>query len=324
MAALLGALPLMLGTGTARAAPSAGHHHRRRPDRQPDADAVHHAGDLSRVRPAGAARARGVAAGAAPAGSAVPDRSAGHEPLGAVHRAAGRDHAADARRRAGGRDRLLGCCRSRRCRRSISRPSRFRRRCPGPARRRWRPPSPRRSSASSASIAGVTEMTSHRARWARRASRCSSTSIRDIDGAARDVQAAINAARADLPTSLPSNPTYRKVNPADAPILILALTSDDADAGPDLRRGLQRSCSRSCRRSRASAQVSVGGSSLPAVRVELNPHALIKYGIGLEDVRAALASANANCAQGRDRGRRPALPDLRQRPGADAPTNTRR
>ena len=120
---------------------------------------------------------------------------------------------------------------------------------------------------------------------------------RDINGAARDVQAAINAARADLPTSLRSNPTYRKVNPADAPILILALTSHT------LTRGQMYDAATNVLSQRLSqvsgiGQVIIGGSALPAVRVELNPHALFKYGIGLEDVRAALASANANSPKG--------------------------
>jgi multidrug efflux pump len=120
---------------------------------------------------------------------------------------------------------------------------------------------------------------------------------RDINGAARDVQAAINAARADLPTSLRSNPTYRKVNPADAPILILALTS------PTLTRGQMYDSATNVLSQRLSqisgiGQVIVGGSALPAVRVELNPTMLFKYGIGLEDVRAALASANANSPKG--------------------------
>ncbi|MFZ0020471.1 MAG: efflux RND transporter permease subunit, partial [Acetobacteraceae bacterium] len=120
---------------------------------------------------------------------------------------------------------------------------------------------------------------------------------RDIDGAARDVQAAINAARADLPTSLRSNPTYRKVNPADAPIMILALTSKT------LTRGQMYDAASNVLEQRLSqingiGQVIIGGSALPAVRVELNPQALFKYGIGLEDVRAALASANANSPKG--------------------------
>ena len=120
---------------------------------------------------------------------------------------------------------------------------------------------------------------------------------RDINGAARDVQAAINAARADLPTSLRSNPTYRKVNPADAPVLILALTSHT------LTRGQMYDAATNVLSQRLSqisgiGQVIIGGAALPAVRVELNPKALFKYGIGLEDVRAALASANANSPKG--------------------------
>jgi multidrug efflux pump len=120
---------------------------------------------------------------------------------------------------------------------------------------------------------------------------------RDIDGAARDVQAALNAAHADLPTSLKSNPTYRKVNPADAPILILALTSKTLTRGQLYDAGatvLQQKLSQMS----GIGEVDVNGSALPAVRVELNPGALFKYGIGLEDIRAALASANANSPKG--------------------------
>ena len=120
---------------------------------------------------------------------------------------------------------------------------------------------------------------------------------RDIDGAARDVQAAINAARADLPASLKLNPTYRKVNPADAPIMILAMTSDTLTQG-QLYDSAATVLQQKLSQVEAIGQVNVGGSSLPAVRVELNPHALFKYGIGLEDVRAALASANANAPKG--------------------------
>jgi multidrug efflux pump len=120
---------------------------------------------------------------------------------------------------------------------------------------------------------------------------------RDINGAARDVQAAINAARADLPTSLRSNPTYRKVNPADAPIMILALTSPIMTAG-QLYDSAATVLQQKLSQVDGIGQVTVGGSSLPAVRVEINPTALFKYGIGLEDVRAALASANANSPKG--------------------------
>jgi multidrug efflux pump len=120
---------------------------------------------------------------------------------------------------------------------------------------------------------------------------------RDINGAARDVEAAINAARADLPTSLRSNPTYRKVNPADAPVLILALTSKT------LTRGQIYNAATNVLEQRLSqisgvGQVIIGGAAMPAVRVDLNPMALFKYGIGLEDVRAALASANADSPKG--------------------------
>jgi multidrug efflux pump len=120
---------------------------------------------------------------------------------------------------------------------------------------------------------------------------------RDINGAARDVQAAINAARADLPTSLRSNPTYRKVNPADAPILILALTSDTLSRG-DLYDSASTVLAQKLSQVDGIGEVTVGGSSLPAVRVEINPRSLAKYGIGLEDVRAALAAANAHSPKG--------------------------
>jgi multidrug efflux pump len=145
-------------------------------------------------------------------------------------------------------------------------------------------------------IADVTEMTSQ--------SGISQTRItlqfdisRDIDGAARDVQAAINAAAADLPTNLPSNPTYRKVNPADAPILVLALTSKTMTQGQMYDAASNVLAQRLSQLS-GVGNVIIGGSTLPAVRVELNPQALYNYGIGLEDVRAALASANANSPKG--------------------------
>ena len=120
---------------------------------------------------------------------------------------------------------------------------------------------------------------------------------RDIDGAARDVQAAINAARVDLPTSLRNNPTYRKVNPADAPIMILALTSHSLSPG-ELYDWAATVLQQKLSQVKGVGEVDLGGSSLPAVRVELQPSALFKYGIGLEDVRAALAAANANSPKG--------------------------
>jgi multidrug efflux pump len=120
---------------------------------------------------------------------------------------------------------------------------------------------------------------------------------RDINGAARDVQAAINSARADLPASLKQNPSYHKINPADAPIMVLALTSKTRPPGQlyDVASNiLQQRLSQLP----GIGEVDVSGSALPAVRVELNPTALYHYGIGLEDVRAALASANANSPKG--------------------------
>ena len=120
---------------------------------------------------------------------------------------------------------------------------------------------------------------------------------RDINGAARDVQAAINAARADLPTSLRNNPTYRKVNPADFPVLILALTSQTLTPG-QLYDSAATVLQQRLSQIRGVGNVDLGGSALPAVRVELVPAALFKYGIGLEDVRAALASANAHSPKG--------------------------
>jgi multidrug efflux pump len=120
---------------------------------------------------------------------------------------------------------------------------------------------------------------------------------RDINGAARDVQAAINAAFADLPTDLRSNPTYRKVNPADAPILILALTSDTITRG-GLYDAASTVLSQKLSQVDGVGEVVVSGAALPAVRVELNPDALYKYGIGLEDLRAALAAANSHSPKG--------------------------
>jgi multidrug efflux pump len=120
---------------------------------------------------------------------------------------------------------------------------------------------------------------------------------RNIDGAARDVQAAINAARADLPTSLRQNPTYRKVNPADAPVAILAMTSDTLTRG-QIYDSASTVMQQALSQIDGIGQVVISGSSLPAVRVELNPLALFKYGVGLEDVRAALASANAHSPKG--------------------------
>jgi multidrug efflux pump len=120
---------------------------------------------------------------------------------------------------------------------------------------------------------------------------------RNIDGAARDVQASINAARADLPTSLPSNPSYRKVDPTGPPIAILAMSSDTLTQG-QIYDAASTIVQQAFSQIDGIGRVTISGSSLPAVRVELNPLALFKYGIGLEDVRAALASANARSPKG--------------------------
>ena len=145
-------------------------------------------------------------------------------------------------------------------------------------------------------IAGVTEMTSSSSLGNARVTLQFDLN-RDIDGAARDVQAAINAARSQLPTSLPRNPTYRKVNPADAPIMILALTSPTMDRG-QMYDAASTILAQKISQLSGVGQVTVGGASLPAVRVELNPMTLNSYGIGLDQVRAALAAANANRPKG--------------------------
>ena len=120
---------------------------------------------------------------------------------------------------------------------------------------------------------------------------------RNIDGAARDVQAAINAARGTLPTGLPNNPTYRKVNPADAPIMIISLTSDKLDRG-QMYDAASTILAQKLSQIAGIGQVTVGGSSLPVVRVELNPTALNKYAIGLDEVRTAINATNANRPKG--------------------------
>jgi multidrug efflux pump len=145
-------------------------------------------------------------------------------------------------------------------------------------------------------IAGVSEMTS--------TSYLGSTGIvlqfdlsRNVDSAARDVQAAINAARGNLPANLPSNPTYRKVNPSDAPVLILSITSDiytQAQMYDSASSVLQQKISQV----NGVGQVIVGGSSLPAVRVELNPAVANKYNISMDSIRSTLSAANANVPKG--------------------------
>jgi len=145
-------------------------------------------------------------------------------------------------------------------------------------------------------IAGVTEMSS--------SSYLGSTSIalqfdlnRNIDGAARDVQAAINAARSYLPANLPSNPTYQKVNPADDPIVMIALTSRIYDTGR-LYDAASTIMQQKLSQIPGVGQVYVGGSSLPAVRVDINPTQLNSYGLGLQDVKDMLSQQNSNVPKG--------------------------
>jgi len=145
-------------------------------------------------------------------------------------------------------------------------------------------------------IAGVTEMTSTSTLGATRVTLQFDLS-RSIDGAAREVQAAINAARSQLPTSLPSNPTYRKVNPADTPIVILALTSATLSQG-QLYDAASTVLAQRLAQVDGVGQVSIGGSSLPAVRVELDPDRLAANGLNLDDVRTAIVGANANRPKG--------------------------
>jgi len=145
-------------------------------------------------------------------------------------------------------------------------------------------------------IAGVTQMTS--------SSGLGSTGItlqfdlnRDINAAARDVQAAINAARSQLPADLPGQPTYRKVNPADAPIMLLALTSDNIPP-PQIYDAADSILAQKLAQVEGVGQVFTWGSSRPAVRVEVNPNQLNTYGISLDTIRKSLQAANANLAKG--------------------------
>jgi multidrug efflux pump len=145
-------------------------------------------------------------------------------------------------------------------------------------------------------IAGVSEMTSYSTLGSTRVTLQFELS-RDIDGAARDVQAAINAARGQLPTSLPSNPTYRKVNPAETPIIILALTSDTLSQG-QLYDAASTVLAQRLSQVEGVGQVSIGGSSLPAVRVELDPNRLAANKLNMDDVRTAIVGTNANRPKG--------------------------
>ena len=154
-------------------------------------------------------------------------------------------------------------------------------------------------------IAGVSELTS--------SSSIGSTNItaqfdldRDIEGAARDVQAAINASGSDLPVDLPSPPTYRKLNPADAPVLILAVTSDTISSAK-LYDACDSILSQRISQVAGVAQVTLGGSDKPAVRIQVDPYAVAQAGLSLEDVRTRVAAANTNLPKGSLNGAQQAL-----------------
>ncbi len=145
-------------------------------------------------------------------------------------------------------------------------------------------------------IAGVNEMTSNSGNGSTRVSLQFDLN-RKIDSAAREVQAAINAARADLPATLRSNPTYRKANPSDAPVIILALTSKTRSPG-QIYESVSNLVQQRLAQVKGVGEVEIGGGSLPAVRVELLPYALNKVGLSSEDVRAAIQATNANRPKG--------------------------
>jgi len=145
-------------------------------------------------------------------------------------------------------------------------------------------------------IAGVNEMTSSSSNGSTRVSLQFDLN-RKIDSAAREVQAAINASRADLPATLRSNPTYRKANPSDAPVIILALTSKTRSPG-QIYESVSNLVQQRLAQVPGVGEVEIGGGSLPAVRVELQPYALNKYGLSSEDVRAAIQATNANRPKG--------------------------
>ncbi len=165
-------------------------------------------------------------------------------------------------------------------------------------------------------IAGVNEITSTSSVGATRVT-LQFDLRRDIDGAARDVQAAINAARSDLPTTLRANPTYRKVNPSAAPVMILALTSKTKTPG-QIYDEASNILNQQLLQVRGVGDVQIGGGSLPAVRIELNPFALNQYGISTEDVRAAIQAGNANRPKGIVQGKGRRLQIQTQTPGPHA------
>ena len=145
-------------------------------------------------------------------------------------------------------------------------------------------------------IAGVNEMTSQSSTGSARIN-LQFELTRRIDSAAREVQAAINASRADLPATLRSNPTYNKSNPSDAPVMVLALTSESKSPA-EVYEAVTNVLEQKLAQVQGVGEVEIGGGSLPAVRIDVAPFALYRYGVSLEDVRAAIESANANRPKG--------------------------
>ncbi len=165
-------------------------------------------------------------------------------------------------------------------------------------------------------ISGVNEITSSSSTGSSRVTLQFDLS-RDIDGAARDVQAAINAARIDLPSTMRSNPTYRKANPAAAPVIIMALTSKTKTPG-QIFDEVSNTLNQRLLQVSGVGDVVIGGGSLPAVRIELKPFALNQYGISTEDVRAAIQASNANRPKGMVQGGGRRLQIYTQTPGLRA------
>ena len=231
--------------------------------------------------------------GGDPAGTAAGAR---HELLGALHPAADRHAAAyggpGALRRRGVFPAAGGALAAGRLPDDL----RLAHRSPGPARRRMASTVAAPLEEHLGTIAGVTEMTSRSGVGSTRITLQFELS-RDIDGAARDVQAAINAARIDLPATLHTNPTYRKANPAAAPILILSLTSDTRTP-TEIYDAVSNIVQQRLLQVQGVGDVELGGAALPAVRIDLNPLALARFGIALEDVRSALSSVSANRPRG--------------------------
>ena len=294
-AALLGALPLMLGTGVGLelrhplGVTMVGGLHR-----EPDADAVHDAGDLPGLRTQRAHRLAAVAR----TPRREPPRRAGcrmniSAPFIARPVATTLLTIGLALRRACSR---FGCCRSRRCRRWISRRSRCSASLPGAS-----PDTMAATVATPLERALGTHRRRHRdhlvGRWARPTSRCSSTSTATSTARRATCRPRSTPRAALLPSGLPSNPTYRKVNPADAPIMILALTSNT------LTRGQMYDAASTVLAQRLSqvegvGAVNVGGGALPAVRVELDPDKLAAKGIRSTTCASPLTSTNANRPKG--------------------------